>query len=134
MNETNEAGIQAAIEAGKAAQGQQIGGGATGSEWIIRGEEESPEARFNRLVARLWSTSFRELPALVETLDMDQRRELGRHFEGLAQNAARVGAYLYMRGGNGYDQGHEKSVKEQNRVARKVRQAQGYHNTPDLNF
>jgi hypothetical protein len=97
-------------------------------------QPETPEARFDRQVAALWSTSFRALPALVETFSMEERRALARHFELLSQNAARVAAYLDQRGGCGYDLGHKKAVKAQNRTAHKVRQAQGYNSRADIDF
>jgi hypothetical protein len=89
---------------------------------------------FCAAVDRIMSMSFKQLASETERMTMDQRRDFADHFRGLAATAARIGTYLEWRGGCGYDQGHESAVKKQNTVGRQVRKAQGYSNTPDINF
>jgi hypothetical protein len=99
-------------------------------------EHEEPSEAFGAAVDELWKVSFKQLAYLAtHVMTDDEKYQLGRQFMGLAANAARIGTYLDMRGGNGNgDQGHEKAVKEQNQVGRKVRHVLGYQNTPDINF
>jgi hypothetical protein len=99
-------------------------------------ERKDPSIAFGEAVDELWQVSYKQLAYLAShVMTDDEKRQLGDHFEGLAVNAARIAAYLEQRHGSGCgDQGHEKAVKEQNRVARKVRQAMGYQQTLDINF
>lgn len=61
--------------------------------------------------------------------------EIVRFLDGVAERAARMSAYLGLRGGYYCgDRGHASAVKQSNRAARKVRKALGYNVTHDVTF
>ena len=60
---------------------------------------------------------------------------LEQTLEGIATGAARLAAYLGQRHGYGCgDQGHDRAVRESNKVVAKVRRALGFHVTHPISY
>lgn len=68
-----------------------------------------------------------EWEALADGLGETERAVVARQYEVMALHLIRFAEYMNQRHGYGCgDQGHKAAVKEQNRVANRVRKALGY--------
>jgi hypothetical protein len=70
----------------------------------------------------------------ADAMSLEERQELGEVLDGFLERAARLRGYLDARCIGGTDQGHDKAVKESNRLARIVRKALGYYYPSYIGF
>ena len=80
--------------------------------------------RLARLPMVKWEAAIDKLPSMT-------LQSLVRELDSITFHYARLAAYASMRE---LGQGHKAAVKEQNRVARRVRKVFTYHTTHDINF
>lgn len=82
------------------------------------------------------SESYVDLVDRINAMRPSELDELRKQLDALAARSAFMAAYLeqrYAACGTG-DQGHDKALKQANRVHRIVRCALGYHLTPQITF